>query len=329
MGTYVIIELEVDNMFYDSKKIQICRAIAIIAVVGIHTCGYGIVSLLIRPILNFSVAAFLFISGLLTKEEIGDLKGFYKKRIARVLVPYLLWSIIYAIANKSYGGFIYKLLTGQCCSIYYYILVYIQLSLLAPLINKFVRSKYWELGFVVSPIAIIIQYIFTFSGNTLSFPWNANLFFVWLIYFYFGMCIRSKRIEVKNVKIKIIIMAFLVQYIEVAFWAFIMNNGSMATTQIKISAMLTSLVVICIGYNWITNNQKLNDGFFGNVLINIGDISFGIYLTHVLLIRHIEPLLSKIFFPFNTLTIVALEVIIINLVRKIMGKKGSKWLGLI
>ena len=316
-------------MFYDSKKIQICRAVAIMAVVGIHTCGYGSIALLVRPILNFSVAVFLFLSGLLTKEEICDVKKFYKKRLMRVIVPYLIWSIVYTIAYQSYESFIYKLLTGQCCSIYYYILVYVQLTLLAPLLNRLIQSKFWKLGFVVSPIAIINQSILALGGYALAFPWNANLFFVWIIYFYFGMCIRSNRIEIKAVKTKSVIIVFMIQYIEVAFWAFIMNNGSMATTQIKISAMLTSLVVICIGYNWITNNKKLNEGFFGKMLINIGDISFGIYLTHVLLMRHIEPLLSKIFFPFNTLTIVALEIIIINLVRKIVGKKGSKWLGLV
>lgn len=316
-------------MFYDSKKIQICRAIAILAVVGIHTCGYGITSLLVRPFLNFSVATFLFISGLLTKEEIGDLRSFYNKRLMRVIVPYLIWSIIYTITYQSYESFIYKLLTGQCCSIYYYILVYVQLTLLAPLLNRLIQSKFWKLGFVVSPIAIIIQSILVLGGYALAFPWNANLFFVWIIYFYFGMCIRSNRIEIKAVKTKSVIIVFMIQYIEVAFWAFIMNNGSMATTQIKISAMLTSLAVICVFYNWITDDKKINDDFLTKMFINIGDISFGIYLTHVLLIRYIEPLVSKMIFPINTLTIVVLEVIIINLTRKIVGKKCSKWLGLI
>lgn len=46
-----------------NTKIQALRAIAIIAVVIIHTWG----SIYIRPLVNFCVALFIFLSGYLTK----------------------------------------------------------------------------------------------------------------------------------------------------------------------------------------------------------------------------------------------------------------------
>lgn len=66
-------------------KIQILRALAIIAVVLIHTCPLGLSQVLVRPFINFSVGLFLFLSGYLTKLENNDWKNFYKKRIVRVL----------------------------------------------------------------------------------------------------------------------------------------------------------------------------------------------------------------------------------------------------
>ena len=42
------------------EKIQVLRAIAIIAVVMIHTCPYGLEQVVCRPFLNFAVPLFLF-----------------------------------------------------------------------------------------------------------------------------------------------------------------------------------------------------------------------------------------------------------------------------
>lgn len=52
-----------------NTTIQIFRAFAIIAVVIIHTLPLGYWQVLIRPFVNFAVAAFLFLSGYLTKSN--------------------------------------------------------------------------------------------------------------------------------------------------------------------------------------------------------------------------------------------------------------------
>ena len=63
-----------------NPKIQIIRALAIIAVVMIHTCQNGIMQVYTRPFINFAVATFLFLSGYLTDISNIDIKEFYKKR---------------------------------------------------------------------------------------------------------------------------------------------------------------------------------------------------------------------------------------------------------
>ena len=52
-----------------SYKIQILSGVAIIAVVFIHNTPSGIIQVWIRPFLNFSVACFLFLSGVLSKAD--------------------------------------------------------------------------------------------------------------------------------------------------------------------------------------------------------------------------------------------------------------------
>ena len=58
----IILE-EVSFIKNKNTKIQILRAIAIIAVVMIHTCPDGIMQVYASPFINFSVATFLFLSG--------------------------------------------------------------------------------------------------------------------------------------------------------------------------------------------------------------------------------------------------------------------------
>lgn len=94
-----------------NKRIQIVRAFSIIAVVMIHTNATGIVGVLSRPILNFCVAMFVFVSGYLTKLDIPDVLTFYKKRIKKVLVPYFLWSMIYVVASGNINKILTNLLT--------------------------------------------------------------------------------------------------------------------------------------------------------------------------------------------------------------------------
>ena len=48
------------------NRIQIIRAIAIISVLVIHTAGQSPYELYIRPLVNFGVGVFLFLSGFLT-----------------------------------------------------------------------------------------------------------------------------------------------------------------------------------------------------------------------------------------------------------------------
>ena len=52
-----------------NNMVQIFRALAIIAVVMIHTTPLGNYQVLCRPFINFSVATFLFLSGYLTKVD--------------------------------------------------------------------------------------------------------------------------------------------------------------------------------------------------------------------------------------------------------------------
>ena len=139
-----------------SNMVQVFRALAIFAVVMIHTSPSGIGQVYSRPFINFAVATFLFLSGYLTKIENDNWGSFFKKRIIRVLIPYVIWSVIYTVYSRHLDKLPYNLLTAQATVPFYFIFVYIQFVLLTPLLGKLAKSRFQFLGWFVSPIAVIV-----------------------------------------------------------------------------------------------------------------------------------------------------------------------------
>ena len=144
------------------------RGVAIIAVVMIHTTPPGQWQIFCKPFINFAVAAFIFLSGYLTKTDNDNWLRFYTRRISRVLVPYIIWTAIYSIQDIRSAGLLTlakNLLCANATTTLYYIFVYIQFVLLTPLLGKLAKSPYRHLGWLIAPLSVILfKYIPVFGG---------------------------------------------------------------------------------------------------------------------------------------------------------------------
>lgn len=184
---------------FKNPKVQILRAVAIIAVVMVHTCPVGEMQAFVRPFVNFGVATFLFLSGYLTNVSKIETKHFYKKRILRVFIPYVIWSFLYTTVGLLGNGdgfdvkkYIINFVTAGGAPTLYYIFVYIQFVLLTPLLEKMIHKNWWWIGLLISPLALAINYYLLFSGATpnvyVSAIWKVcclGWFFVLLFRFVF------------------------------------------------------------------------------------------------------------------------------------------------
>lgn len=327
-----------------SKKIQILRAIAIMAVVAIHTCATGTVGVIIRPFLNFAVALFLGISGYLTKTDLPWYK--VRKRLLRVFIPYTIWSLIFTAVRHTWSDFPENFLTGYSCGVFYFIVVYMELTLLAPLIGRLVRSRLRPLGFLMTPVAILIQYIFEFRDHEIPKPYNEVFFPVWFIFFYLGMILRydidsgktdlftdsAKRLSFVKKLLLLLPVSLAVQIGEGLLW---MNAGygRMKYTQIKLGTMATSILIILLAVCWIRNSARIPFASkISHFLVYVGDISFGIYFTHILFRDFLEKTMAQFidfFFPMETILILALDIAAIYLIRKLCSQRVCRVFGLI
>ena len=192
-----------------SYRIQIIRGLAIIAVVCIHNTPSGIAQVLLRPFLNFSVAVFLFISGMLSNAQ----KWSPVHRIKKVIIPYIIWTAIYTILfwHKSILKtpliYIENLLTGNAAAIMYYIFVYCEFALLIPLIDLLAKSRYKYLGFAFAPLEIVLVRILPMLVGYQLNQYVSTIVQVsclgWFTYFYLGYLIGNNylHIECKTKKI--------------------------------------------------------------------------------------------------------------------------------
>ncbi len=308
-----------------SKHIQVLRGIAIVAVVFIHNTPIGLPQVFIRPFLNFCVGMFLFLSGFLSSNKSWK----PKKRILKVLVPYAIWTFIYVCASNLSSlseipfDYLKSFLLGDSAAIMYYIFIYCQFTLLIPIIEKLANSKYKYLGFIISPIEIILM-----RSLPLILGYEINIYLEkiiglsclgWFTYFYLGYLIGNKKIIVnyrKNVLISLLIITILAQFLEGYYYYSLgeVNCGS----QLKISTLFSGAIFALLGYNYI-NSEKLRNYKSLHVL---GDYSFGIYFSHlaVMSVFSFVPYYSKyVIYPFN-----AIFTIIVSLVLCYIGKKILK-----
>ena len=382
-----------------SRKVQVLRALAIIAVVAIHTCPSGLPQVIVRPFVNFGVGLFLFLSGWLTgKSDFG--MSFFKRRIFRVLVPYMIWTVVYSLQRGAPDKILFNLLTTKACAAFYYVAVYVQFVLLTPLLCRLADSRFRHAGWLVAPISVLaFMYLPHFGvcepGEHMSLVWNICCL-GWFTYYYLGiMCARGYvRVEAYRplILVAVYLLTLVVQMAEGYAWlqAGYANIGS----QLKLSSLASGAVAMLLASCYLHSarpasilssrtsesvpilfpgspaesasipssrpflssgspaesasvpssrpflssgsSEPVSGGLcchFAGItsgLIQIGDFSFGIYLTHILLIRILSDTTFYAALPFgvNTLLILMLSLASVMLLSKIIGPRLSRLLGL-
>ena len=315
-----------------SNKIQVLRGIAIIAVVLIHTSPVGLPSIFIRPFLNFCVGLFLFLSGYLSIAK----KWNPKKRIVKIIIPYIIWTIIYVIMQNYRNisiipkRIIHCLIAADASHMTYYVFVYCQLTLLIPLIDKLAKSKFKYIGFIISPIEVIIMRLLP-----LIFGITFNSFFarminlscvVWFIYFYMGYLIGNNLLKIKKTTkfyVAILIISFAIQICE--GYIYYKLGSKDAGTQQKLSAIFTGIISMILVVKFLESEKEYNMKW----LKVLGDNSFGIFFSHMAVVMFLYqiPGYTYLVYPFNSFLVVFTAYIFTLIGKKILGNY-SKYLAL-
>jgi len=294
------------------------RAVAIIAVVAIHTvrCGLpetysqtGRFNFLFlvgwQQLFNFAVPVFLFISGYwLAKKpfkSFQDYKTFLVKRLSRIFVPYLFWSLVFcgyaAVKAHEINAYevIIKLLTGQAAWGYYFIIVIAQLYILTPLlqyINR--RTSGLILVLVLNIISLLALYLSRVFGVIRHLP-AALPFYSWIIFYETGLFIASRddktfaTPKMRPFILPAILICLLISELEGMILLLKYDNLEFAITSIKYSSFLYSACVIS-AFLFVRGRIE----YWPKILVKAGEYSFGIYLMHMLVLDRVAAVARRI-----------------------------------
>ena len=310
--------------------LDLIKVIGILSVVLIHTTGpimyrvndlapgYWMTGNIFEAIAMMGVPLFFMVSGaLLLSKNDESLQEFFKKRISRVIIPLILWSLIYILFKKFIIG------AG-----------YYNISILTYIANAFGDKAYYHLGFLYQIIGL---YMFVPIIRVVVHNTKTKLLIYWIIlWIIFGMINPFiKQLFGYKLYDMMPMMSGLFGYMILGY---IMHKLKI-NKKIYISAIgliLLSTVISIIGTDYISHLHNKYNALFSNYIgvftmgqaigwfimlkylsskyinyIQIQDIisqlsiaSFGVYLIHPIILYFLQKLGIYALNGYNPLIII-------------------------
>lgn len=299
-------------VYYDVLNI-----IAIIAVIALHCNGivHGYpktrawdTSLIIECLCYFAVPLFCMLSGatLMNYREKYDTKTFFKKRVLKVVIPFLFWAVFMFIwkiyithsLNEIHGikNIINSFFNNKEESTYYFMFnilgIYLTMPLLSLLTKKEYRKTLW--------FTIMLYFIFNaFLPNILSLfniTYNSGISVLlggYIVFVILGYLLSTEDIEKKH-RILIYVGAIIgVLYRYLTTFILSKEAGYVVKTTWGYTAwhsiLLTSAVFIIVKKFFF---QKNYNSTIIKVLSNVSSCSFGVYLIHQIVMYYEKTALN-------------------------------------
>lgn len=287
------------------------RILAALAIISVHytitvqglipdTQGLAYWSANVYASFSFwGVPVFVMISGAILlnpEKEYSSILSFYKKRVNRLLIPILFWTLFYliwSIAKNSFLGREYTLdtllndlLIGRPFYHMWYLYMVIGLYLFTPFLKKIVKySSYKELLFLTFMLFVISLTAF---GSGSIFPHHSNVFIlmfpIYLSYFFAGYLIIESR---KQFDTKILLLLFISFGLITLAGRHFNINGSGLYFYNNFSVFIIGMSVTLM---FLIKNLHYKYDFPSHIIAKVASFSLGAYLVHPAVIDIIKRL---------------------------------------
>jgi surface polysaccharide O-acyltransferase-like enzyme len=316
------------------------RLVALYAVIVLHCTSlllmqYGKVSMndwLVADFLNatvrFAVPVFVMITGALLLHREYEIGSFLKKRLVRVAVPFLFWSLVYigySLYNEeiAFTGDVWAnvkivlhlLKTGSSYHLWY-VYMLIGLYFFIPVIGKFVRhaSEKEILYFLVVWFAVMLitqPYLVRFNPSV-----DMHYFAGFVGYLVLGHYLAFKDFNIKRLRLwMILLFLFSVALITIGS-RWVMADHRWPSTMF-FEPVSPPVVILAASVFLIF---KLSVPKLSPVIIRIrdfaGGFNYGIYLAHALVLYFLEDpfgISYKLCTPIIAIPLTALICFIVTL----------------
>ncbi len=326
------------------REFDILKGFAIFVVVFVHATffsfgRYPTVSrnllMIFTTFLAPAIAIFFFISGFLGYRSYMKRKSFHAFEVSKfkiILPPYLVWSTIYLILQVMFGeivGYTYhfglinvleKYLLGEAFLPFYYIVLLMLFYILTPLFSnldiktlKTLLSILFVIGFFFMGLYFVPQYFGKMYVSSLMTYRNP---FAWIFFYVWGMYMaKVGNISWRERPSWWVIVGFFVTYS--------LSALEMITVP-KLTKDWESYLILGPGvyvfyffaikmFLWVSYTMSESMKIISKVLSALGKDSFGIYLSHGVIlygILGVALLFDKNFLNENSLSLNSLAGLI-------------------
>ncbi|MDR2010675.1 MAG: acyltransferase family protein [Bacteroidales bacterium] len=340
--------MEKENLFW----IDCLRVLATFCVILLHTAAsilyqYGNISNfnwwvgnIYDGIVRFCVPVFLLISGaLILPKTYSNLKEYLNKRVLRIVLPFLFWSIIY-ISESLFKMFRNnEILSFEECVKYFltqirdgashhlwYVYLIIGLYLVFPLISKWLKnSNFNEIKYfiIIWGITILAHFpiVRVFLPNIELQYFSGYIGFPILGYLFMVISCKDRK------KMRLIsILLILVGTFITIFGTFILTKQKGYFVHSFYDYLSPNVTLTAVGVFLFFRYSDFNvNKIFSSVIQFFSKFSYGVYLVHVLILSYLEMGFSHLFInnhpiiniPITSLLCFAISTIIVWFINKL------------
>lgn len=251
----------------------------------------SIISLMGSP----SSELFLALSGAVLLPIKTDFSSFYKRRFSKLLPPLIIWSVVYSLRSYLKGDIEFSNVIEQVIKIpftptvgvYWFMYVMIGLYLFAPIISPWIKSatkKQLEVFLLIWGITLLMPYVNIFIPNI----YNANGNYYWTLcnfsgflgYWILGCYLLKHPIKIGFNFRWLLCSIGTLTYL---FVLVILKLNNFEMDPYFDNLQIGSAFLVAIIFT-IVQNLSLKQS---NIVSNIANCSFGIYLIHIIILRHV------------------------------------------
>lgn len=257
---------------------------------------------------NFAVQGFIFLAGVrffLSKRDIIDYRRFYIGRFVKIIIPYIVWNVIFYLWFLSKGNILFPIqefplhiIRGDLVSPFYFVVVIVQFYALAPLWRLIIKKSNMLATLIISAVITLIlgQYLprlLTLVFPEFSFKLNDRVLTTYLIYWiggcYVGKYYDKAKAWVKKIRNPIIILFVLLLLTEVIL-SYISFSGIFYLRWLEYIHFLYCICAVLFFFmlfSLIYENRSIKN----RLIIAVDRTTYLIFLMHCLVIFMINDVM--------------------------------------
>lgn len=247
-------------------------------------------------IYSFHMPAFMAMSGYLVYNINGYSNKFkvIVKRFKQLIIPLLIWTIAFSFAKgTNYIGLILYPNNGYwfLWTLFFIIVIFNVVDWISERLH--IRQ---EIAIVCTTLILMIVQTIIPNPRFLAYEYIAYYF-----PFYMMGCYANKYKELLPKNLVLTILLFLLWFVLACYWTpnntppFLSGNSFIPSKILQLSYRMFVPIVFCIAMYLLVPYLKKTSNVIWKILVEIGQISLGIYLVHMVLKRYIVQLLMHVF----------------------------------